>query len=85
VKEHPGFKGGLDASYCKTAPYYTDIWTEVIFHAPCLINQKAMEEGEASMKKLMENNFVHVRHFELFFLFFSFLSFFNSNNSTFFF
>jgi len=35
---HPGYKGDLDASFCPTAPYYSDLFTEVMFHVPCLMS-----------------------------------------------
>ena len=37
LKTHAGFKGGLSHSICPTAPYYSDLFTEVIFYVPCLL------------------------------------------------
>lgn len=45
---HPGYKGDLDASFCPTAPYYSDLFTEVMFHVPCLMSAALVGSRPAS-------------------------------------
>lgn len=39
LETHAGFKGNLNMSFCDVAPYYADLYSEVIFHAPILFKE----------------------------------------------
>ncbi|KAJ3222057.1 hypothetical protein HK099_002758 [Clydaea vesicula] len=51
LEKHVGYKGNLNSSFCKTAPYFADRNVEVIFHCPYLMRCNPDQELEIKKRK----------------------------------